>query len=92
MRFSLLGLALLGCNSGELTIGGDNLEENVEPLTLEVVTPTYGEFLGDASVEVQGLVSPIDATVTVNGEEVEVDEVARLRPRSNSKSATGLSM
>ncbi len=76
MRFSLITLALaFGCNSGEFTIDDDGLgNENSEPLTLELLTPTYGEFLGDASVQVEGLVTPNDAEVTVNGESVEVSE------------------
>lgn len=45
-----------------------------EPLSLEITSPTYGAFLGDAPVTVTGVVTPAQAFVTVNGTVVTPDE------------------
>lgn len=44
---------------------------------LVVDSPTYGEFLGDDTVEVRGSVTPAFATLTVEGEPVPVGEDGR---------------
>jgi hypothetical protein len=49
------------------------------PLTLTVLTPTYGQYLGlpdesgSLTVDVTGVVSPVDAQVLVNGVRADVD-------------------
>lgn len=62
---------------------GDTLLNKVveEPLTLTVLTPAYGAYLGLAespdaplSIEVSGLVSPTNAQVLVNGVHAEVHD------------------
>jgi hypothetical protein len=54
-----IGLALFGCTQ-EL--------EPLEDLTLEILSPQYGEFIGNAPVTVSGRVSDPAAMVRVEGE------------------------
>lgn len=69
MRASaLVLLALVGCNNDY------KLNESpAEPLSLTVTSPEYASFWGDAPVTVNGVVSPTDALVKVNGERATVD-------------------
>ncbi len=45
---------------------------DIPTLEVEVFTPTYGEFLGDAPITVTGRVTPPAATLTVEGEAVAI--------------------
>lgn len=65
---SLLGLG--ACRS-DYSIQKGEFEAGVD-LELVVTSPTYGAFLGDAPVLVTGTVSPVQAVLMVEGEEVEV--------------------
>jgi Glucodextranase, domain B len=66
----MLLLTLFACNEYGL------VEKTVEPepLVLTVLSPSYGEFLGDGPVEVTGTVSPPYAAVTINGVGAAVSE------------------
>ena len=69
MRTALLplsaGLALIGCNNDyQLT----KAQRPDAELTLEVTSPTYGDFLGDELIAVTGTVSPNYAILEVEGE------------------------
>lgn len=44
-----------------------------EPLTLALTSPTYGAYLGDGAVVVEGVVTPATAQVLVNGISVRPD-------------------
>lgn len=57
----MLVLLLAACS--DYTIKGPA----AEPLTLEIVSPTYGAFLGDGPIAVEGVVTPATAYVNVNG-------------------------
>ncbi len=48
-----------------------------EPLTLEITSPTYGAFLGEGPVAVEGTVTPATAFVSVNGVTVYPDDEGR---------------
>ena len=64
----LLPLLLVGCRSeGQLSL----LDPEVR---LDILSPEYGEFMGDEAVLVSGVVSPAMARVYVEGEEVVVDD------------------
>ena len=70
---SLLGLGALGlagCRS-DYAVKSDRLGVDLE---LEVLSPSYGEFQGDGPAVVTGLVSPAQAKVLVEGQEVEVND------------------
>lgn len=41
------------------------------PLSLTITSPTYGEFLGDEALVVTGVVTPSDAALTVNDQQVQ---------------------
>ena len=58
-----VGLAMLGCQ-GDLEPMGD--------LSLEIASPSYGQFLGNAPLIVTGRVSDPTALVRVEGERVDV--------------------
>jgi len=75
MRSTTLSLALALLTVGCRVEG--TLVETPFDLVLEVDTPTYGEFLGDAPATVTGRVTPINATLTVEGEVVDVDDQGR---------------
>ena len=64
----LLALSLMGCNDYELK----QISAVADPLSLEVTSPTYGQFMGDEQITVTGRVSPAYAQVTVEGAAVEV--------------------
>ncbi len=64
----MLLIALFACNEYELV----EKQVEMEPLSLTVTSPTYGEFLGDGPVQVTGTVSPAAAAVWVNGAAVRV--------------------
>lgn len=49
----------------------------LQPLTIEVSEPAYGQFVGDGPVQVVGRVSDANATVWVEGREVNVDGEGR---------------
>ena len=66
MRWSAgLVLLLASCQGGEIGLTPIDFD-------LEVTSPAYGAFLGDAPVLVEGRVSRTAAVVTVEGEEVDV--------------------
>jgi hypothetical protein len=48
-----------------------------EPLSLTVTSPTYGAYLGEGPVSVEGTVSPADAQVLVNGVTLPTDADGR---------------
>jgi hypothetical protein len=60
----LLALLGLGCRS-DYSVKTDRTSPE---LTLEVFTPTYGEFLGDEAARITGKVSPAQAILEVEGE------------------------
>ena len=68
LGFGLGGLP--GCSS-DYAVKSDRLGVD---LTLELISPTYGAFAGDAPALVSGVVSPAQAVVKVEGEVVEVAE------------------
>ncbi len=45
--------------------------ESTTALDLQVFSPSYGEFLGDSPVLIEGLVLPQEATLVVNGDPVD---------------------
>ena len=64
---TLTGLALIGCkNEGTLV-------NNMPDVSLEITSPSYGEFLGDGPISVRGTVSPPSATLMIEGELVQAD-------------------
>ena len=63
--FASLLVLLVGCNT-------EGVLHRVPDLQLQVDTPTYGEFLGDAPAEVTGHVTPSVAMVSVEGQAVPV--------------------
>ncbi|MBL8616935.1 MAG: hypothetical protein JNM72_15100 [Deltaproteobacteria bacterium] len=70
---SLLGLGALGlagCRS-DYSVKSDRLGVDLE---LQVLSPSYGEFEGDGPAVVTGVVSPAQAKVLVEGQEIEVNE------------------
>ena len=64
-RIVLAALVLAGCHADYAFVPID------ETLTLEVTSPHYGDFLGDADIQVEGKVYPDDAIVHVEGVELE---------------------
>ncbi len=68
LSLGLGSLALLGCNDYEL----HDIKGVVEPLTLEVTSPTYGQFMGEEQILVMGRVSPVSAQLEIEGEPVAV--------------------
>ncbi len=60
-RFFLAALLLAGCHADYSYVPID------ETLSLELTSPAYGAFLGDADVVVEGKVYPADAIVHVEG-------------------------
>ncbi len=70
--------SLLPLSSALLLLGGCasdyalKSERTVGDLALALTSPTYGQFLGGATVNVTGTVSPAQAFVFVEGERVEV--------------------
>lgn len=60
--------ALAGCNNDYLITPN----RVADPLTLEVTSPTYGEFMGGNQIAVTGSVSPPVATLRIEGERVRV--------------------
>jgi len=71
MRASLFFLVFLGCGSE------GNLALRTPKLELDVLSPTYGQFLGDGPVVVEGRINEPLATVTVEGRPVDVDAEGR---------------
>lgn len=75
MRISLLALAgltaLVGCrNDYQLSTA----ERDEAVLSLEVLSPTYGEFMGAEQIVVTGTVSPNYAILEIEGEPVEINK------------------
>ncbi len=64
-RLALATLLLVGCRADYDFVPID------ETLSLELTSPHYGEFLGDAEIQVEGKVYPDDALVHIEGVEVE---------------------
>jgi hypothetical protein len=66
---ALAGLSLVGCrNDYQLRTA----QRDDAVLTLEITSPSYGEFLGDEQIAVTGVVSPNYAILEIEGEPVEV--------------------
>ncbi|MEC7946113.1 MAG: hypothetical protein VX265_01015 [Myxococcota bacterium] len=64
---SLLALsALTGCNNDYLFTPS----RLADTLTLELTSPTYGEYMGSDAITVSGRVSPVVATLLVEGQRV----------------------
>ncbi len=63
-RLALAALLLVGCRADYAFVPID------ETLTLELTSPHYGDFLGDADAQVEGKVYPDDAIVHVEGVEL----------------------
>lgn len=66
-----LGVAGLGGCRSDYSVKSDRLGVD---LALEVLSPSYGEFQGDGPAVVTGVVTPAQAVVRVEGQEVEVNE------------------
>jgi hypothetical protein len=64
-RLILASLFLVGCRADYGFVPQD------DTLTLELTSPRYGDFLGDADAVVEGKVSPVGAVVLVEGLEVD---------------------
>jgi hypothetical protein len=60
-------IALAGCNNNTLV----SASRVAETLTLEVTSPTYGEFMGSDDIVVTGRVQPLLAQLRVEGKVVE---------------------
>lgn len=70
---SLALLLLAGCGGGTFTVAP-------EPPTLTLTSPTYGAYLGDATlIEVSGVVTPTDAQVIVDGVSVRPEDDGTFR-------------
>jgi len=71
MRISstLVALSLLGCRNDYEIIAGE-----VEDVSIEVTSPTYGEFLGEDGAWVTGTVSPASTAVVIEDQLAVVDE------------------
>ncbi len=63
-RFAVPLLMLAGCHADYAFVPID------ETLTLELTSPSYGDFLGDGDAQVEGKVYPDDAIVHVEGVEL----------------------
>ena len=61
----VFGLAGMGCHN-------DQGLAPAEVVSLSITSPTYGQFLGEGPIEVQGKVTPAVAYVKVEGEPVDV--------------------
>lgn len=61
-RTALLLLVLAGCRQDYKVVAAAD-----EPLSLTVLTPTYGAYVDAEAVELTGIVSPPDAQVLVDG-------------------------
>ncbi len=64
-RLALAAMLLVGCRADYSFVPVD------ETLILEVTSPVYGSFLGEADAQVEGKVYPDDAIVMVEGVELE---------------------
>jgi hypothetical protein len=64
----MLLLALAACSDYEIKGPAP------EPLTLSLQSPTYGAFLGDGPIVVEGTVTPVTAFLSVNGVVTHPDE------------------
>ncbi len=69
-RLVLLGVLAVACQS-DYDIKGEHIGS---VLSLEVTSPTYGEFMGDSDITVTGTVYPRQAVLTIEGETVEVSD------------------
>jgi hypothetical protein len=63
-RLATVALLLTGCHADYSFVPYD------DTLSLEVTSPHYGDFLGDADAQVEGKVHPDDAVVRVEGVEL----------------------